>query len=74
MLKRIFITNWKTTACGALLLLIWVTFLAGKLSETAFLTLVAPVIATAMALSKDGVREETKVAREDVPTDTPPSP
>lgn len=67
MLKRLFETNWKTSLAGLLLLGCGAAFWAGKMTASELLSAITILGGGIGLLSKDGVRMDTPVAREDVP-------
>ncbi|KUG06874.1 hypothetical protein [Solirubrum puertoriconensis] len=73
LLTRLFVTNWKTTAAGVLLLFFGVAFWQGKLTAGEMISVLTVLGGAIGILSKDGARTETTVAREDVPPLEPPA-
>ena len=71
LLQRIFVTNWKTTAAGLLVLVALGGRLAGKLDREDMSYLIGVAVSAGLLAAKDGVRSETPVAREDVPPANP---
>lgn len=67
-LKRILNTNWKTSLCAVLVLVALVGRWMGKLDREDMSYLIGVAVSAGLFLSKDGVRTDTVVAREDVPT------
>lgn len=74
ILKRVLVTNWKTSLGGLMSLFGLVAFWCGKLDLSGLVTLLGVAGTWVGITSKDGVRTEAVVAREDVPTDTSPQP
>ena len=66
LLERIFITNWKTSLCGGLLVFALVGRYTGKLDSADFQYTVGICVAAGLFAAKDGVREDKVVAREDI--------
>lgn len=74
LFRRIFITNWKTSA-AALLVLVGIGGRVAKvLDKDEMQYLIGVAVAGGLFAAKDGIREETRVAREDVPSSDNPAP
>lgn len=69
MLKRIFITNWKTTLSAAVILAIVGGRVGRFISSQEALELMGLATAAGLVFAKDGVRDDQRVAPED--TDAP---
>ncbi|KUG07816.1 hypothetical protein [Solirubrum puertoriconensis] len=61
LLTRLFVTNWKTTAAGVLLLFFGVAFWQGKLTAGEMFSVLTVLAGCIGILSKDGARTETTV-------------
>ncbi|RTQ52301.1 hypothetical protein EJV47_04570 [Hymenobacter gummosus] len=66
LLKRVFVTNWKTTAGGLLCLVSVLLFVLGRLDFEKLVVLLGIGAGWAGLSAKDGIREDVPVAREDV--------
>lgn len=66
VLKRVFITNWKTSLCAGLLLFALVGRYTQKIDSADFQYIVGVCVAAGLFAAKDGIREDKLVAREDI--------
>lgn len=66
ILKRVFITNWKTSLCAGLLLFALVGRYTKKISSADFQYTISICVAAGLFAAKDGIREDKPVAREDI--------
>lgn len=75
LFTRLFITNWKTTGAGLLVVIALAGRWTGKLEKDEAQYLIGVAVAAGLFAAKDGVREDTVVAPEDVPgPNTPEQP